>query len=174
MKESLWEFNLLRKCGLLLWLVRAQHDHYESKCEKKLGGNLFAFPLTKANAKTNLQIFICNHFCVDGNTSNANLSTRSTTIHAPMPFGLLGLHTDPTDHPCSAWYPCPFDLHLLLLSCCLPLLGDFALLLGKGFGRECLNVDNGFPPFHELVGNRNSISRRQFVCEMVAPPIAQE
>ena len=37
-KENLLEFNLFRKRGLLLWLVRAQHDHYESKCERKSGG----------------------------------------------------------------------------------------------------------------------------------------
>ena len=30
--------NIFRKCGLLLWLMRAQHDHYESKCERKSGG----------------------------------------------------------------------------------------------------------------------------------------
>ena len=30
--------NLFRKCGLLLWLVRAQHDHYQSGCERKSGG----------------------------------------------------------------------------------------------------------------------------------------
>ena len=30
-KEHLWNFTLFCKCGLLLWLVRAQHDHYESK-----------------------------------------------------------------------------------------------------------------------------------------------
>ena len=37
-EENLWDFNLFRKCGLLLWLVRAQHDHYKSKCEGKFGG----------------------------------------------------------------------------------------------------------------------------------------
>ena len=31
------EFNLFRKRGLLLWLVRAQHDHYEIKSERKSG-----------------------------------------------------------------------------------------------------------------------------------------
>ena len=42
-KENVWDFDICRKCGLLLllllfWLVRAQHDHYESKCERKSGG----------------------------------------------------------------------------------------------------------------------------------------
>ena len=32
-----------RKCGLLLWLVRAQHNHYESKCERKAGGKHLLF-----------------------------------------------------------------------------------------------------------------------------------
>ena len=31
-------FCFIRKCDLLLCLVRAQHDHYESKCERKSGG----------------------------------------------------------------------------------------------------------------------------------------
>ena len=46
-KENRWDLNLFRKCGLLLWLVRAQHAHYESKCARKSGGILFAFPLQK-------------------------------------------------------------------------------------------------------------------------------
>ena len=37
-KENLWDFNLFRKCGLLLWRVRAQHVNYESECERKCGG----------------------------------------------------------------------------------------------------------------------------------------
>ena len=37
------DFNLLRKRGLRLWLVRAQHDHYESKCERKSGGIYLPF-----------------------------------------------------------------------------------------------------------------------------------
>ena len=32
-KDNLWDFDLFRKCGLLLWLVRAQHDHYKSENE---------------------------------------------------------------------------------------------------------------------------------------------
>ena len=36
-KENLWDFIFIPKCGLLLWLVRAQHD-----------------PITKANAKESL------------------------------------------------------------------------------------------------------------------------
>ena len=31
-KEDLWDFAFLRQCGLLLWLVRAQHVHYECEC----------------------------------------------------------------------------------------------------------------------------------------------
>ena len=30
-------------CGLLLWLVRAQHDHYKSKCERKSGERYLPF-----------------------------------------------------------------------------------------------------------------------------------
>ena len=55
----------IRKCGLLLWLVRAQHGHYKSKCKRKSGG-IFCLSITKAKAKSNLQIFICNHFRADG------------------------------------------------------------------------------------------------------------
>ena len=46
-KENRWDFNLFRKCGLLLWLAIAQHDHYENESERKSGGILFAFPLRK-------------------------------------------------------------------------------------------------------------------------------
>ena len=42
-KENLRDFNLFRKRGLLLWLVRAQHDHCESKCERKSGGIYLPF-----------------------------------------------------------------------------------------------------------------------------------
>ena len=31
--ENLWDLIIFRKCGLLLWLVLAQHDRYESKCD---------------------------------------------------------------------------------------------------------------------------------------------
>ena len=38
-EENLRDFLFcFRKCGLLLWLARAQHDHYESKCKRKSGG----------------------------------------------------------------------------------------------------------------------------------------
>ena len=37
-------FFFCRNCGLLLWLVRAQHDHYKSKSEIK-SETLVAFPL---------------------------------------------------------------------------------------------------------------------------------
>ena len=36
-------FKSSGKCGLLLWLVYAQHDHYESKCERKSGGIYLPF-----------------------------------------------------------------------------------------------------------------------------------
>ena len=42
-KENLWEFNLICKCGLLFWPVCAQHNHYESKCERKSGGIYLRF-----------------------------------------------------------------------------------------------------------------------------------
>ena len=64
-ERSCQDFNLFRKRGLLLWLARTQSDHYDSKCERK-SGEFICLSITKANAKTNLQIFICNHFCVDG------------------------------------------------------------------------------------------------------------
>ena len=37
----------------------------KAKAKEKLG-EFICLAITKANAKTNLQIFICNHFCVDG------------------------------------------------------------------------------------------------------------
>ena len=67
-KSQDFEFSGLvffRKCGLLLWLVLAPHDHFESKCERK-SGKFICFSITKAKATTNPQIFICNRFCVDG------------------------------------------------------------------------------------------------------------
>ena len=42
-KENLWDYIFIRKCGLLLWLVRAQHDHYESKCKRTSGGIYLSF-----------------------------------------------------------------------------------------------------------------------------------
>ena len=38
-----------KSLGFLLWLVSAQHDHYESKCERKSGGKCFAFPFHYEN-----------------------------------------------------------------------------------------------------------------------------
>ena len=35
-------FFLFRECDVLLGLVRAQHDHYESKCERQSGGTYLA------------------------------------------------------------------------------------------------------------------------------------
>ena len=40
------------KCGLLLWLVRAQHDHYESTCERNLGGTYLHFYYESENKKS--------------------------------------------------------------------------------------------------------------------------
>ena len=34
---NLWDLTFFRNGGLLLWLVLAQHDRYESKCEIKSG-----------------------------------------------------------------------------------------------------------------------------------------
>ena len=50
-KENVWDFVLIRKCGLLLWLVPAQHDRYESKCEITSGGIYSCPSITKAKAK---------------------------------------------------------------------------------------------------------------------------
>ena len=36
-KENLWDFAFSCDCSLLLWLLRAQHVHSESKCERKSG-----------------------------------------------------------------------------------------------------------------------------------------
>ena len=41
-KENLSGFNFFRKCGLLLWLVRAQHDHYKIANPKQNLVSLFA------------------------------------------------------------------------------------------------------------------------------------
>ena len=46
-ERNLWDFNLFRKCGLLLWLAIAQHHHCETESERKSGEILFAFPLQK-------------------------------------------------------------------------------------------------------------------------------
>ena len=62
-KENLWDLILFHKCGLLLWLVLAQHDHYESK--RKSGGIHLPFHFESEN-ETNPQSFICNRFCVAG------------------------------------------------------------------------------------------------------------
>ena len=35
-QEKLWDFNLVRKCGLLSWLARAQHDHYQKQKRKRI------------------------------------------------------------------------------------------------------------------------------------------
>ena len=61
-KANLRGFILFCKRGLLLWLVRPQHDHCESKCERENLGEFICLSITKANAKTNLQIFVCNQF----------------------------------------------------------------------------------------------------------------
>ena len=55
----------IRKCGLLLWLTRAQHDDHESKCENNLW-NAFNSPLRNQKRTINPQIFICNCFRADG------------------------------------------------------------------------------------------------------------
>ena len=47
------------KCGLLLGLVRAQHVHYESKCERKSWGLHLAFHYESEN-------IICNRLRADG------------------------------------------------------------------------------------------------------------
>ena len=36
-------YNFFRERGMLLWLVRAQHDHYESTCERKPCGIYLPF-----------------------------------------------------------------------------------------------------------------------------------
>ena len=42
-KKNLWDFIFIRRCGLLLWLVRAQHDHYESEYKRKSRGIYLPF-----------------------------------------------------------------------------------------------------------------------------------
>ena len=50
---------------MLLWLVRAQHDHYKSKCKRKSGGPSLPFHY-ESESEIKSQIFICNHFRADG------------------------------------------------------------------------------------------------------------
>ena len=51
-KENLWDLNVFRKCGLLLWLVRAQHDHYESESDTTSGVSIcICLPLRKRERK---------------------------------------------------------------------------------------------------------------------------
>ena len=40
----------IRKCGLLLWLVRAQHDHTKANTKENLG-EFICLSITKAKAK---------------------------------------------------------------------------------------------------------------------------
>ena len=42
-EKSLGFLFFIRKCGLLLWLVHAQHDQDESKCERKSGAIYLPF-----------------------------------------------------------------------------------------------------------------------------------
>ena len=79
-KRKHWDFNLFRMCGLLLWLAGAQHDHCEAKLAvkaKEIWGNVICLSITKAEAKQNLQILICNRFRVDG-TSQVTLQQKKT------------------------------------------------------------------------------------------------
>ena len=64
-------FIFFRKHGLLLWLVRTQHDHYESKCKRKSGGIYLPFHYESECEKKNRQIFICNKFYVDGSMAGS-------------------------------------------------------------------------------------------------------
>ena len=64
-KEILRDLNLFRKRGLLLWLVRAQHDRCESKCERKSGGIYSPFHYESECENKSPDVF-CNHFCADG------------------------------------------------------------------------------------------------------------
>ena len=57
---------------------------------KKIWGNLFAFSITKANAKINLQIFICNHFCVDGRAKHQVYSQHCREFHDQLWEALSG------------------------------------------------------------------------------------
>ena len=50
-ESALWDCVFFGKCGLLLWLARAQHDHYESRCERNKSESEYTSP-----------DFICNHF----------------------------------------------------------------------------------------------------------------
>ena len=79
-KENLWDFIYIRKSGLLLWLVRAQHENYESKCKRKSRGIDLPFHY-ESESEINLQILICNHFCVNG--------TYIKTILGELIFGSL-------------------------------------------------------------------------------------
>ena len=76
-KENLRDFNLFRKCGLLLWLVRAQHDHYESECARKSGGIDWPFHC-ESESNISLQIFIYSRFGADGSSEPKELHQYST------------------------------------------------------------------------------------------------
>ena len=65
---EIWIF--FRKCGLLLWLVRAQHDHSESECERKSGGRYLPSH-HKCECEQKSPDFIYNHFLADGRGSLA-------------------------------------------------------------------------------------------------------
>ena len=63
-EKHFWDFEVLRKCGLLLWLVHAQHDVCESKCERISGGMYLPFHF-ESESENKSPDFICTHSCAD-------------------------------------------------------------------------------------------------------------
>ena len=59
------KFGPSRKCSLLLWLVRAQHDHYKSECQRESEGICLPFHCESATNKKKIG-FISNRFRADG------------------------------------------------------------------------------------------------------------
>ena len=71
-------FKRMLMGGLLLWLARAQHDHYESESERK-SWELIGLAIPKVKVKSNLQIFICNRVRANGTVREHTVRTAKIT-----------------------------------------------------------------------------------------------
>ena len=66
-KENVWALGLsFCNCGLLLWIVHAQHFHYENEWKRNSGAIHLPFHCEN-EYETKRPDFICNHGCEGGN-----------------------------------------------------------------------------------------------------------
>ena len=81
---TITDFEFFRKCGLLLWLVRA-HMTIAKANAKIILGEFIYHSIAKAKAKKiNLQVFICNRFRADGATPPLGVRLTGRTTEGPQ------------------------------------------------------------------------------------------